>query len=139
MIKIELKRPIENPIENRAIMRIGVHNVSEEFLSHWFIQGLIQDGDIKVLSLIPSPAPLVKSSDLRVRESASFNRKQQPFKVEEINPKPKMENPYPELTEAVKATQVKSPVVVNIDTQPELGKEEVVKTKIIKRKRIKEE
>ena len=49
MRKIDLKRPIQNPVGDRGIMRPGIHHVHDEFLSHWFIKGLVEEGVVILL------------------------------------------------------------------------------------------
>lgn len=49
MFKINLKRAIQCPTGDKAIMRIGIHNIDDETFSHWFIQGLLHQGDIEII------------------------------------------------------------------------------------------
>ncbi len=63
MKTIELKRKVELPNADKTILNIGIHNITDEIFSHWYIQGLIMSGDIVVMDNgINKPIPL-KYSD----------------------------------------------------------------------------
>jgi len=90
MVKIELKRPIETPDGDRSILRPGIHHLKDETFSHWFIQGLVEAGDIVVLSIIPSLArhKILPKVEPKMRESEVVIKSiKEEVKVEEINPK----------------------------------------------------
>lgn len=103
MVTIRLKRPIENPCGDRALMTPGIHHVSEEFLAHWFIRGLMEAGDIIRQDAVPS-APKIQSSEIqiskpqsivniKVKEPETFVKiGNERIKVEEIKPKVEIED-----------------------------------------------
>lgn len=103
MVTIRLKRPIENPCGDRALMTPGIHHVSEEFLAHWFIRGLMEAGDIIRQDVTPS-APKIQSSEIqilkpqpivnvKVKEPETFVKiGNERIKVEEIKPKVEIED-----------------------------------------------
>lgn len=90
MVKIELKRPIETPDGDRSILRPGIHHLKDETFSHWFIQGLVEAGDVVVLSTTPSLArpKILPKAESKPRESEVVIKPiKEEVKVEEINPK----------------------------------------------------
>jgi hypothetical protein len=121
MIKIELKRPIELPTGDRAILRPGIHNMQDDVFSHWFIQGMVNSGDIVVVDVVPSQPAHLPVHEIRVRESGDTVKiGNERVKVEEIKSKVKIT--HEDVLAKVKATDEANKAA--------LAKEEAVKVEV---------
>lgn len=90
MRRVELKRPIQDPISKVNLMP-GFHNFSEELFAHRFIKALVKNGDIIPQVAGAKPSVLPKSSVTILKQGQSKELAKN-VKVEEILPKVKEVN-----------------------------------------------
>ena len=90
MRRVELKRPIQDPISKANLMP-GLHNFSEELFAHRFIKALVKNGSIIPQVAGAKPSVLPKSSVTILKQGQSKEPAKN-VKVEEILPKVKEVN-----------------------------------------------
>lgn len=90
MRRVELKRPIQDPISKVNLMP-GFHNFSEELFAHRFIKALVKNGSIIPQVAGAKPSVLPKSSVTILKQGQSKEPAKN-VKVEEILPKVKEVN-----------------------------------------------
>lgn len=90
MRRVELKRPIQDPISKVNLMP-GFHNFSEELFAHRFIRALVKDGSIVPQAAGVKPSVLPKSSATILRQDQNKEAVKK-VKIEEILPKEKEVN-----------------------------------------------
>lgn len=90
MKRVELKRPIQDPISKVNLMP-GFHNFSEELFAHRFIKALVKNGSIVPQAGGAKPSVLPKSSATILRQDQNKEAVKN-VKVEEILPKVKEVN-----------------------------------------------
>lgn len=112
MRRVELKRPIQDPISKANLMP-GFHNFSEELFAHRFIKALVKNGSIIPQVAGAKPSVLPKSSVTILKQGQSKEPVKN-VKVEEILPKVKEVNSEVEVKneEINKGPGVKSEEVV---------------------------
>ena len=123
MVKLEFKRPVEDPFNRRGTLRPGIHTLEDDYLTHWGIQGMIAAGDIIIKATIPnaSPVPQPKPQNKPepvVRQPGVFAN----IKIEEIKPKSKIIEDVMAKVEDLEKVEEKPEIVETInkaDTKPE--------------------
>lgn len=90
MKRVELKRPIQDPISKVNLMP-GFHNFSEELFAHRFIRALVKNGSIILQAAGVKPSVLPKSSATILRQDQNKEAVKK-VKIEEILPKEKEVN-----------------------------------------------
>ena len=89
-VKIKTKRVITLSDDKKTRLDIGVHDIDEEQFNHWFIQGLIAVGDVKLvgkqsdkLSVLPEShqvkvfSPVAKSKITKLPKVGSKLKKEE--------------------------------------------------------------
>jgi hypothetical protein len=111
MKKVDIKRIMQNPI-TKAVMRPGIHNLPDEVFSHWFIQGMVENGSIVVINTAIVPPVLKPTQERKVVNPI----------VEEIKPQKVVDPIVEEIKEIVKEKED----VVEVKVE-EVKTEELVK------------
>jgi len=122
MARVKVKRVVQLPDKDKTVLKPGegmIHTIDDDIMSHWFIQGMVESGDI-----------IIVTEENQKQKVLPYNRPKVAIstpKVVEIKPQddklvvPRIEVNY---------LEEKEPVVV--ETKVEEVKE--VKSKINKRK-----
>lgn len=117
MRRIELKRPIQDPISKANLMP-GFHNFSEELFAHRFIKALVKNGSIIPQEATSKTSVLAKSSVTILRQNQNKDVVKD-VKIEEILPKPKEVN-----SEVEKAKEEEKDVIaeeINVSSAENVG------------------
>ena len=101
-VKIKTKRVITLSDDKKTRLDIGVHDIDEEQFNHWFIQGLIAVGDVKLvgkqsdkLSVLPEShqvkvfSPVAKSKITELPKVGSKLKEEEPTEEKKRVPRVK--------------------------------------------------
>lgn len=53
MARVKVKRVVQLPDKDKTVLKPGegmIHTINDDIMSHWFIQGMIESGDIIIVT-----------------------------------------------------------------------------------------
>ena len=78
MARVKVKRVVQLPDKDKTVLKPGegmIHTINDDLMSHWFIQGMVESGDIIIVTeenqkqkVLPYNRPKVAISTPKVVE-----------------------------------------------------------------------
>ena len=78
MARVKVKRVVQLPDKDKTVLKPGegmIHTIDDDIMSHWFIQGMVESGDIIIVTeenqkqkVLPYNRPKVAISTPKVVE-----------------------------------------------------------------------
>jgi hypothetical protein len=118
-VKVQLLVPAAIPTEDgkKVDLKVGVHDIDEKVLSHWFMRGLITSGKLILVKDKPLPVPPNPTSKLADNMRVFAGRGIPPIPVvTETTPKPVMNPKVEEILKTVNTPKVE-PITPQVESK----------------------